>query len=707
MQVDEKHIKNIALVGAHGSGKTTLTESMLFEAGLINRMGSVEDGNTVSDYHKVEKDKKLSVFTSLMHTEWKDYKINILDTPGLDDFIGEIVQGVKAADTIVMLINARHGVEPGTEVIWEYITRFRKPLVFAINQIDHSFANFDESVESLKQHYGNNVVQIQYPVTYDGKQAIIDVLSMKMYVFPAGGSQPDKLDIPAEEMEKANKLHNELVEKAAENEESLMEIYFDKGNLTEEELREGMRSGMAHNSFYPVFCLSGQKNYGSGRLMSFIDFVAPAAVDKPSFTTANGKELKYDIGQPVSAFVFQTQYEPNIGKVNLVKVITGELKANSTLVNSRTGLEENVNNLFQIDGANRNPVQKLIAGDIGAIIKLKDVETNDTLHDKSFDVAIAPIQFPDSKLHKAIHADSKASEDKLTEVMKKVISQDPTYKLEFSKERKQWIVSCQGDLHLAMLEYDLLNEYGIPVRFENVKVAYRETIQKPAISFYRHKKQSGGAGQFAEIRMKIEPYYEGMPEPEGYSIRGKEEIDLEWGGKLVFYNCIVGGAIDARFVPSVLKGVMESMSKGPLSGSYVRDVRVIIFDGKMHPVDSNDISFKIAGARAFSNGMLDAQPKLMEPVNQIEVFAPESLVGDVMGDLQSRRAMIVGIDTAGNNQKISARIPESEMKDLSGSLRSLTQGRATFNSSFDSYMPMASHLQDSIVKDYKHEFVEE
>lgn len=703
---DQKHIKNIAFVGAHGAGKTTLTESMLFEAGLIRRRGSIEEGNTQSDFHKIEKDKQMSVFTTLVHTEWRNYKINILDTPGLDDFIGEIVQGVKAADTIVMVINAQQGVEPGTEVIGNYITRFRKPTIFAINHIDHSYADFDKSLASLKDHFGNNVVQVQYPVNYEGKIGIIDVLKMRMYLFEDEGGKPLKLEIPAGEKDKANRLHNELVEKAAENEESLMEIYFDKGSLTENELRDGIKSGMAQGAFYPVFCLSALKNMGSGRLMGFIDNVAPSAVDKPQFSTANGKELSYDMSLPATAFVFKTQFEPNIGKINFVKIISGELKVGQTVTDYVTGKEEHINNIFIVDGAKRNPVDKLVAGDVGALIKLKDVETNTTLHDKLFEVAIVPMEFPQAKLKKAVFADNKAAEDKLTEVVKKIVSQDPTYNIAFSKELKQWVLSCQGDLHLSVFDYILKHEYGIQAHYEDVRVAYRETVQKPAIAFYRHKKQSGGAGQFAEVRMKIEPYFEGMPEPEGFSLRGKEEIELEWGGKLVFYNCIVGGVIEQRFIPSVLKGVMESMAKGPLSGSYVRDVRVILFDGKMHPVDSNDISFKIAGARAFSNAVLDAQPKLMEPVDLLEISVPETLMGEVMGELQMRRAMIMGMDTLGSYQKITARIPQQELSGFAGSLRSLTQGRGTFTSGFDGFLPVAANQQDDIVKKYRKEIEE-
>ncbi|MFV0605673.1 MAG: elongation factor G [Niabella sp.] len=704
---DQKHIKNIAFVGAHGAGKTTLTESMLFEAGLINRRGTIAEGNTISDFHRIEKEKGMSIFTTLVHTEWRNYKINILDTPGLDDFIGEIIQGVKAADTIVMVINAQHGVEPGTEVIGNYINRFRKPLVFAINQIDHSYADFDKAITSLKEQYGNNVVQIQYPIIHDGHIAIIDVLKMKMYVFKDEGGKPEKHPIPESDQAKANQLHNNLVEKAAENEESLMEVFFDKGTLNEDEMREGIKSGMAHNSFFPVFCLSAAKNMGSGRLMGFIDNVAPSAVDKAPFTTANNKELSYDASKPTAAFVFKTQYEPNIGKINFLKVITGQLSNGQLLVDAVTGKEEHINSIFIVDGAKRNPVDKLVAGDIGAVIKLKDVETNATLHEKNFAVAVIPMDFPQAKVRKALFADNKAAEDKLTEVVKKIVSQDPTYQLSFSKELKQWVLSCQGDLHLAVFEYILKNEYGINVHFEEVKIAYRETVQKPAISFYRHKKQSGGAGQFAEVRIKIEPFYEGMPEPEGFSLRGKEEIDLEWGGKLVFYNCIVGGVIDQRFIPSVLKGIMESMGNGPLSGSYVRDVRVMLFDGKMHPVDSNDISFKIAGARAFSNAVLDAQPKLMEPVDQLEIIVPDALMGDVMGELQTRRAMIMGMDAAGGYQKLTAKVPQKELAGFYNSLRSLTQGRASFTSGFDGFTAVASNLQEEIVAAHRKNVEEE
>ncbi|MFT3901614.1 MAG: elongation factor G [Niabella sp.] len=700
---DQKHIKNVAFVGAHGAGKTTLTECMLFEAGLLNRRGTIEESNTVSDFHKIEKEKQMSIFTTLVHTEWRNYKINILDTPGLDDFIGEIVQGVKAADTIVMVINAQQGVEPGTEVIGNYINRFRKPTVFAINQIDHAYADFDKSFASLKEHFGQNVVQVQYPVHHEGHIAIIDVLKMKMYVFKDEGGKPDKLPIPDSEIEKANSLHNELVEKAAENEESLMEIFFDKGTLTEDEMREGIKSGMAQAALFPVFCLSALKNMGSGRLMGFIDNVAPSAVDKPPFTTSNGKELRYDQSLPTSAFVFKTQYEPNIGKINFVKVITGELTIGQTLIDAVTGKEEHVNNIFIVDGTKRSPVEKLVAGDIGALIKLREVETNTTLHDKALDVVIMPMEFPQAKLRKALFADNKAAEDKMTEVVKKITSQDPTYHVAFSKELKQWVLSCQGDLHLSVFDYMLKNDYGIGAHYEDVRVAYRETIQKPAISFYRHKKQSGGAGQFAEVRIKIEPYYDGIAEPEGFSLRGKEEIALEWGGKLVFYNCIVGGVIDQRFIPSVLKGILESMSNGPLSGSYVRDVRVMLFDGKMHPVDSNDISFKIAGARAFSTAVLDAQPKLMEPIDQLEISVPEALMGDVMGELQTRRAMIMGMDSVVNYQKVTAKIPQQELSGFANSLRSLTQGRGTFTSSFDGFMPVAANLQEEIVQKHRKE----
>ena len=575
---DEKHIKNIVLLGSAKSGKTTLAETMLFEAGLINRRGTVEDKNTVSDYHEIEHERENSVYATTLHTEWKNYKINIIDTPGLDDFVGEVVSSVRVADTCVFLINAQHGVEVGTELIWNYVDQFSKPTIFAVNQLDHPKSNFDQTLESIQNRFGSAATLMQYPVSQgDDFNAIIDLLKMVMYKFPPEGGKPEKLPIPDEEKEKANRLHNELVEKAAENDEALMELYFEKGELDEDEMRKGLKIGMLNHDVFPIFIMSAKKDMGSGRMMGFIDNVAPSAADKLPEPLENGEELPCDVNGPAVLFMFRTLVEPNLGKMSFFKVMSGEVSHGDDLINHQNGHSERLNQLFIMDGNKRNPVDKLVAGDIGATLKLKSTETNQTLRAKNFDTAVVPIQFPQPRIRTAIVATNKADDEKLGEALHKIHQEDPTILYEFSSELKQLILSCQGELHLAVIKWILENTYNLHVEFLTPRIAYRETIQKLSESSYRHKKQSGGAGQFGEVYMKVEPYHEGMAEPTGVNIRAKEEIDLNWGGKLVFYNCIVGGVIDARFIPSILKGVMEKMEEGPLTGSYVRDVRVIVY----------------------------------------------------------------------------------------------------------------------------------
>ena len=697
---DEKHIKNIALVGAHNSGKTTLAETMLFEAGLLNRRGRIEDKNTVSDYHEIEHKRETSVFATPLHTEWRNYKINIIDTPGLDDFIGEIASTMRVADSLVTVINAQQGVEIGTEIIWEYINRFSRPTLFVINQIDHPKANFDQSFQSIVDLVGNNAVKVQYPIKIDGAQCIVDVLKMKVYKFKPEGGKPEKLPIPDDQKELADQLHNELVEKAAENDEELMELYFDKGTLNEDEMRLGIQKGMLNHELFPVFCVSALHDMGSGRLMGFIDNVAPAAADLKPEQSVEGNDIICKASEPTSLFVFKTFHEPNVGQITFFKVKSGEVKQNDRLVNSRTNEVENLNQLFIMDGKKRHPVDKLTAGDIGATIKLKHTETNDTLHAEGHDITIKPILFPEPRIRKAVQAVNKKDEEKLSEVFKKIHSQDPTIEVKYSNELKQLIFSCQGELHLSTIDWILQNIYGIKAEFEQPRIAYRETIQRPASTSYKHKKQSGGAGQFGEVHLKIEPWYEGIPDPEGFNIRKKEEVDLNWGGKLIFYNCITGGVIDTRYLPAIMKGVLEVMEEGPLTGSYARDIRVMVYDGKMHSVDSNDISFKIAGAHAFKAAFLAAKPKLMEPVHDLEVRVPEELMGNVMTDLQSRRSIIVGMDSDGKHQIIKAKVPLAEMYKYSTSLRSQTQGRATFKTKFASFEPVPHNIQNELVKEF-------
>jgi elongation factor G len=698
---DDKHIKNVVFVGAHNSGKTSLSETMLFEAGLINRRGTIESHNTVSDYHEVEHDRQASVYATPLHTEWRNYKINIIDTPGLDDFIGEVISSIRVADTVLTVINGRQGVEVGTEIIWNYIDKYHKPTLFVVNQIDHPDTKFDDSFKGITSLVGNNAVKIQFPVKIDGAQCIIDVLKMKCYKFKAEGGKPEKLEIPKSHLEMANHLHNELVEKAAENDDELLELFFEKGTLNEAEMRKGIKAGMLNHDLFPVFCVSALQDMGTGRLMGFIDNVCPAASDLISEQSVEGHLVAPDTDAPTVLFVFKTIHQPNLGQITFFKVKSGEISLNDKLTNSRTGETEVLNQLFIMDGKNRNPIEKLTVGDIGATLKLKFTETNDTLYSGKEVITIKPVQYPEPRIVKTITAVSNKDDEKISEPLKKIHSQDPTVVVMFSNETKELLIGCQGELHLSVIEWLLTNNFGVEVKFNKPKTPYRETIQRSSTANYRHKKQSGGAGQFAQVHIKIEPWYDGMPEPEGFNIRGKQLIELDWGGTLAFYNCIVGGVIDARYLPSIMKGILEVMEAGPLTGSYIRDVRVMVYDGKMHSVDSNDISFKIAAAHAFKEAFLNANPKLLEPVNELTVKVPEDVVGQVMTDLQSRRAIIKGFETGDQYQVLKALTPAAELFGYSTDLRSLTQGKATYKSTFSGYQLVPSNVQRELVNEFQ------
>lgn len=701
LEFDTSHVKNIVLLGHAGSGKTTLSECMLYEAGIINRRGTIEENNTVGDYHPLEQERGNSIFSKLMHTKWRGYKINVLDTPGYDDFVGEVLSALRVADTGVMLINAAMGVEVGTDVIWQYTEKFRTPMIFAVNKLDDDQADFDKSVQQAKDHYGSKVTVVQYPHQQGvGFHEIIDVLRMTMYKFTDTGGKPEKLPIPDDERERADQLHKELVEAVASNDENLMEKYFDKGELEEDEIKEGMKKAMINHDIFPLFCLSAARNMGSGRLMGFIDNVCPSANEMPSQKTVTGDDLPCDPNGPVCLFIYKTISESHVGDLSFFKVFSGTVKTGMELVNESNGVIEKINQLFLMEGNKRIPVQELVAGDIGATLKLRNTHVNNTLHTKGKNYELPPISFPTSNVTVCIEPVNKGEEEKLAQALHQLREEDPTLIVEVSQELKQTLIHCQGDMHLAVAKWKIENQHKVPVKFGKPRIAYRETIRKTAESMYRHKKQSGGAGQFAEVYMRIEPWYEGMPEPAGLTVRGRETFDLDWGGKLVYYNCIVGGAIDNRFMPSILKGVMEKMTEGPLTGSYVRDVRVCVYDGKMHAVDSNDISFKIAGMMAFKQAFQQADPQVLEPIYQVEVLCPEELTGAVMGDLQSRRGLVEGMDTEGNFQKILAKVPIAEMHDFSSSLRSITQGRAKFTMKYDSYQPMSYELQKKITEEY-------
>jgi elongation factor G len=700
-EFDTSHVKNIVLLGHAGSGKTSLAECMLFEAGLITRKGSVSEQNTVGDYHELEQERGNSIFSKLMHTKWRGYKINILDTPGYDDFVGEVLSALRVADTGVMLLNATMGVEVGTDVIWEYTEKFRTPMIFAVNKLDNDKADFERTVREAKEHFGSKITVVQYPRQQGaGFHEIIDVLRMIMYKFKDTGGKPEKLPIPEEDRERADQLHKELVEAIASNDESLMEKYFDKGELDEDEMKIGLKKAMINHDLFPLFCLSAERNMGSGRLMSFIDNVCPSANEMHPQKTLNGEELSCDPNGQPCIFVYKTISEHHVGDLSFFKVFSGTIKTGMELVNESNGVVEKINQLFLMEGNKRMPVNELTAGDIGATLKLKNTHVNNTLHAKGKNIELEPIEFPSPNMTVAIEPLKKGEEEKLAQALHQLKEEDPTLIVEHSQELKQILLHCQGDMHLAVAKWKIENIFKVEVKFIKPRIPYRETIRKAAEANYRHKKQSGGAGQFGEVFMRIEPWHEGMPEPNDLTVRGRETFDLPWGGKLVFYNCIVGGAIDTRFLPSILKGVMEKMQEGPLTGSYVRDVRVCVYDGKMHPVDSNDISFKIAGLMAFKQAFQQADPQVLEPVYHVEVLCPEDLTGAVMGDLQTRRGIVEGMDTEAHFQKIIAKVPLAELYDFSSSLRSITQGRAKFNMHFDSYAPMSYELQRKLTEEY-------
>ena len=706
-EFDTSHVKNIVLLGHAGCGKTTLAECMLYEAGLINRKGSVDQRNTVGDYHALEQERGNSIFSKLMHTKWRGYKINILDTPGYDDFVGEVLSALRVADTGVMILNAVMGVEVGTDIIWEYTEKFKTPMIFAVNKLDDDQADFDKTVQQAKDHFGNKITVVQYPRQQgSGFHEIIDVLRMIMYKFNDSGGKPEKLAIPDEEKERAEQLHRELVEAIASNDETLMEKYFDQGELSEDEMKEGLKKAMIQHDLFPLFCLSAERNMGSGRLMGFIDNVCPSANEMPPQKTNSGDNLPCDANGPACIFVYKTVSEPHVGDLSYFKVFSGTVKAGIELVNESNGVVEKINQLFLLEGNKRMPVNELVAGDIGATLKLRNTHINNTLHIKGKNYELPQIEFPSPNMTVCIEAINKGEEEKLSQALHQLKEEDPTLIVEVSQELKQTLIHCQGDMHLAVAKWKIENIYKVPVKFGKPKIAYRETIRKMAEANYRHKKQSGGAGQFGEVFMRIEPFYEGMPEPAGLTVRGREVFNLTWGGKLVFYNCIVGGAIDTRFLPSILKGIMEKMHEGPLTGSYVRDVRVCVYDGKMHAVDSNDISFKIAGIMAFKQAFKLADPQILEPVYQIEVVCPEDLTGAIMGDLQSRRGIVEGMDTEGHFQKIIAKAPLAELHDLSSSLRSISQGRAKFKMNFDSYAPVAYDIQRKLIEEYHKDYVD-
>ena len=710
-------IKNIALLGSSGSGKTTLVEAMLFESGVIKRRGSIAAKNTVSDYFPVEQEYGYSVFSTVLHVEWNNKKLNIIDCPGSDDFVGSTVTALNVTDTAIILLNGQYGVEVGTQNHFRYTEKLNKPVIFLVNQLDNEKCDYDNILEQLKESYGSKIVPIQYPIsTGPGFNALIDVLLMKKYSWKPEGGAPTIEDIPAEEMDKAMEMHKALVEAAAENDEGLMEKFFEQDTLSEDEMREGIRKGLIARGMFPVFCVCGGKDMGVRRLMEFLGNVVPFVADMPKVTNTDGKEVAPDVNGPESLYFFKTSVEPHIGEVSYFKVMSGKVREGDDLLNADRGSKERIAQLYVVAGGNREKVEELQAGDIGAAVKLKDVKTGNTLNGKDCDYKFNFIKYPNSKYSRAIKPVNEADVEKMMTILNRMREEDPTWVIEQSKELRQTLVHGQGEFHLRTLKWRLENNEKLLVKYEEPKIPYRETITKAARADYRHKKQSGGAGQFGEVHLIVEPYKEGMPVPDTYkfngqefkiNVKGIEEVPLEWGGKLVFVNSIVGGSIDARFMPAILKGIMSRMEQGPLTGSYARDVRVIVYDGKMHPVDSNEISFMLAGRNAFSEAFKNAGPKILEPIYDVEVFVPSDRMGDVMGDLQGRRAMIMGMSSEKGYEKLVAKVPLKEMSSYSTALSSLTGGRASFIMKFASYELVPSDVQDKLIKDFEAKQTEE
>ena len=712
-----EEIKNIALLGNDGSGKTTLTESLLFEAGVIKRRGRITQHNTVSDYFPVEHEYGYSVFSTVFHTEFNGKKLNIIDCPGADDFIGQALTALHVTDTAILLINGQVGPEVGTMNHFRYTEKLNKPVIFLINQLDAEKCDYTMSVERLRESFGSKVVQIQYPLN-EGTEfnSLIDVLLMKKYSWGPDGGVPTIEDIPAEEMDKAMALHQALVEAAAENDETLMEKFFMEEPLTEDELRKGIRLGLETRSMFPVFCVDAGRDMGVRRLMEFLGNVVPFVDEMPKVRNTRGEEVAADSKAGTSLFFFKTAVEPHIGEVQYFKVMSGTVKSGDDLTNADRGSKERIGTIYVCAGQNRIEVPELKAGDIGCTVKLKDVKTGNTLNGKDVEHRFDYIKYPNARYSRAIKAVNQGETEKLMAALQKMRQEDPTWVVEQSKELRQVIVRGQGEFHLRTLKWRLENNEKLQIQYEEPRIPYRETITKVARADYRHKKQSGGAGQFGEVHLIVEPYAEGMPDPTVFNfggqefkmnIKSREEIDLEWGGKLVFLNSVVGGAIDLRFMPAILKGVMERMERGPLTGSYARDVRVIVYDGKMHPVDSNELSFMLAARQAFAEAFKNAGPKILEPIYDLEVHVPSDYMGDVMSDLQGRRALIMGMDAEGSYQKLAAKIPLKELSNYSVALSSLTGGRASFSTKFASYELVPADVQSELIKAHEAEQEEE
>lgn len=675
-----------------------LAEAMLYTSGAIGRMGTIEAGSTVSDYHPSEKERQMSVFTSLLHAEWKGHKINILDTPGYPDFVGEVVSAMKVADTALFVINASEGVQVGTELAWATGEDSNIPSMFVVNQLEKPDADFNDIVAQLHERFGRNATVVQLPAG-TGTRSIIDVLLMKQIAFDSSGKMTLG-DIDPAFRERADELHNELIENIAENDEDLMALYFEKGSLNEDEMRMGLHNAMLSRQLFPIFLTSATQNIGVSRLMGFIDNVLPKPTEMPPAATRTGDPVVCDASADPIAFVYRIMSEPHVGDYSFFRVYSGTLRSGDDLQNAETGASERLGQLFSINGHERDNVEYMEAGDIGALVKLKNTHTNNTLRTKGSDVSIAPIQFPEPRYSGAVVPVKEGDEDKLAQGLHQLAEEDPSLIITHDALLNQLVLGGQGDMHLEIARYRLKNRFGVDVEYTKPKLAYRETVQSQSRSKYRHKKQTGGAGQFAEIAMLVEPLDGEFKPPADIKVRNVQELKTSWGARIEFIDAIVGGVIDMRrFSGAIQKGILEIMQKGPLAGYPVGDIRCVVFDGGMHSVDSNENAFKSAARMVFRDGFRDAKPVLLEPIFDVEILVPADYTGDVMGDLNTRRGRIQGIEGEGVFQKVIAQVPESELYRYSTMLRSLTHGRGLHRSSFSHYEAMPRNVQDKVVEE--------
>lgn len=702
-----KEIRNVALIGGNRVGKTTLAEAMAFHGGVISRRGTVEDKNTISDYREVELERQQSIQSTVMYAEFEGTKINMIDCPGFDDFVGETIGALRVMDTALMVINSQNGVDVGAEIQWRHAKAAGIPVMFVVNQLDHEKANFDETMHQLKEYFGGSVMPLQFPVNAGvGFDSVIDLLQMKLLKFPANGGKMVVEDIPANLADKAEEMHSALIEAAAENDEALMDKFFEEGTLSEDDMVKGLKLGIANRGTFPVICVAAKTDQGIDRMMDLVVKNCPTPDEGAAMKTKDGNELKYNAADPFVGFIFKTAIEQHLGEVAFIKVAAGEITKGADLTNTVNGSKERISQLLVFAGKNRIEVDKAVAGDIIATIKLKSAQTGTTLVAKG-DEVIEPTAYPDPKFRTAVKAKNSSDDEKLGAILNEIRKTDPTFLMEQSKELKQMIISGQGEQHLNIVKWTVEKLNKIEVEYYAPKIPYRETITKSAEAMYRHKKQSGGSGQFGEVHMLVEAYYEGMPTQSKYPIRATETYDLPWGGKLIYNNCIVGGAIDARFMPAILKGIMERLEEGPLTGSYARDIVVNIYDGKMHPVDSNEMAFKLASRHAFKEAFTNAGPKILEPIYDVDIFVPAERMGDVMTDLQGRRGIMMGMDSEGAYQMIHAKIPLAELNKYSTTLSSITSGRASYTMKFAEYQAVSADVQSEIIKKYEAEHEEE